>query len=286
LSLVYYIHTQSTDSDEQSVTVFVVGTGQDSCDNTHPNFEQILGAAQAADPDVLDLFDVERTVATHFEQLSERVSVAHGVIYLDGDPIDNALTEQVLAFLDAGVTDWQPLVNFFEKVQANPNTHSREQLYAWMRADSTLTITSEGNIVGYKGVRKDGDKLVSVRSGPGIVNGEAVFGSLDNSVGNIVEMPRSTVQHDPSVGCAVGLHVGTWSYASSWAQGAVLKVLVDPRDVVSVPTDCSAQKMRVCRYTVLEVAETRYESPFTDDWDDEYDEDYCDVCDGPCQMGL
>lgn len=257
----------------------MIGVGQDSCDNTHPNFDQILEEASCGNPDVLDLFDVEQTVAKKFDKLSERISVAYGGVYLDGDAVDSAITDQIVAFLNAGVEDWRPLVKFMDKVQANPNEHSRDQLYNWMRADSTLTITADGNIIGYKGVNGN---LTSVRGGPGIVNGQETNGHLDNSVGNVIEMARSKVQHDPSQGCSVGLHVGTYDYAVSWAQGAVLKVLVDPRDVVSVPTDCSAQKMRVCRYTVLDAITVRCTAPIDDYDEDEFPEDdepECPECD-------
>jgi hypothetical protein len=63
-------------------------------------------------------------------------------------------------------------------------------------------------------------------------------------------MPRSDVQHDPARSCHTGLHVGTYEYAHSYADAALLTVLVNPRDVVSVPTACGATKMRVCRYVV------------------------------------
>jgi hypothetical protein len=56
---------------------------------------------------------------------------------------------------------------------------------------------------------------------------------------------------------------------------------VDPADVVSVPTDCGAAKMRVCRYTVRAINEAkgRYANfdvvtdygDYNYDPDDEYD---------------
>src|ERR1019366_5793465 len=157
-------------------------------------------------------------------------------------------------------------------VASNPNEHSREQLYSWLDARD-FTITSDGNLVGYKGVKSD---LKSVHSGPGIVNGEAINGHLDNSPGNTVEIARSVVQHDPSNGCASGLHVGTYDYARSWGT-VTLKVEVNPRDVVSVPTDCDAAKVRVCRYEVIEQVGEALTSALDgdeDEWDATYACDY------------
>jgi hypothetical protein len=135
-----------------------------------------------------------------------------------------------------------------EKIYQNPNKHSRENLYDWLNAHD-FTINSEGNLLGYKGVRKD---FGSISQGPGIVDGQPMNGSLPNKPGSILEMARSAVQHDPSVGCSSGLHVGTWDYASGFGP-IVLQVEVNPRDVVSVPTDCGWAKMRVSRYRVVDV---------------------------------
>jgi hypothetical protein len=268
------------DSDEANLTVFVGGEMYVATD-THPNFRAILDKVMAEDESVVDLFDVSKTAEKRFDRLSERVTVSNGRIYFDGEEVDNALTTQVLRFIDNGVEDFKPLVKFFEKVMTNPNEHSREQLYRWLsRYD--FTITDEGDFIAYKGVQvvSDDHKYESISRGKAISNGVEYNGAIPNPLGAVVEMPRSNVQHDPSVGCHVGLHAGTWSYASGFAQGAVLTVVINPRDVVSVPTDCQDQKLRVCRYTVQEVTEVKYEAPVVsfDDEDEYDDEDYCYEC--------
>jgi len=276
------------DSDEANLTVFVNGEMYVATD-THPNFKAILVKVAEGDESVVDLFDVSKTAEKRFDRLSERVTVSNGRIYFDGEEVDNALTSQVLRFIDEGVEDFNPLVKFFEKVMTNPNEHSREQLYRWLsRYD--FTITDEGDFIAYKGVKvvTAEHKYESISKGRAISNGVEYNGAIPNPVGAIVEMPRSDVQHDPSVGCHVGLHAGTWQYASGFAQGAVLTVVINPRDVVSVPTDCEDQKLRVCRYTVKEVTEVAYSAPIVSfDEDDDEDEDYClecgeSGCEGEC----
>ncbi len=267
------------DSDEANLTVFVGGDMYVVTD-THSNFKDIVKKVLADDESVVDLFDVSKTAEKRFDRLSERVTVSNGRIYFDGEEVDNALTTQVLRFIDGGVEDFNPLVKFFEKVMTNPNEHSREQLYRWLsRYD--FTITDEGDFIAYKGVQTvDGDhKYESISTGKAISNGVEYNGAIPNPLGAVVEMPRGDVQFDPSVGCHTGLHAGTWDYASAFARGAVLTVVINPRDVVSVPTDCQDQKLRVCRYTVQDVTEVKYESPVIsfDDEDDE-DEDYCTEC--------
>ena len=264
------------------VTVVVDGVPY-SAANDHPNFKEIIRLSAEGDRSVVDLFDVSIKVAKKFEELSERVSVRDGRVYFDGEEIDTVLTRQIVNFLEADVEDFKPLVLFWEKLAQNPNPHSQEQLYTWLNAHD-FTITPEGDLLGYKGVKKLADgQFESVNHGRAIVNGQEHNGAIPNNIGDVVTMPRGDVEFNPSVGCSTGLHVGTWEYASGWAKGAVLEVKVNPRDVVSVPTDCGGQKLRTCRYVVTGVTEGDFGTPlksatwgddiYDDFGDDEYYED-------------
>lgn len=267
------------DSDEANLTVFVNGEMYVATD-THPNFSAIVAKVAVGDESVVDLFDVSKTAAKRFDRLSERVTVSNGRIYFDGEEVDNALTTQVLRFIDGGVEDFNPLVKFFEKVMTNPNEHSREQLYRWL-ARYDFTITDEGDFIAYKGVQTvtADHQYESISKGRAISNGVEYNGAIPNPLGAVVEMPRGDVEFDPAVGCHTGLHAGTWSYASDFSQGAVLTVVINPRDVVSVPTDCQDQKLRVCRYVVQDVTEVKYAAPVVSfNEDDDEDEDYCYEC--------
>lgn len=245
--------------------------------DVHPNFdkvyEQVFVSQTMTESDILGLFDMAREVSRRFEALSERVTVSGGTVYFDGDPVHNALTEQVKRFMDEGL-DFSALVHFFEKVMTNPNVHSQEQLFEWL-SRHRFALTPTGDFIAYKGVATKGEDGVfySISSGTAISDGVQVTGQIPQAINSTVEMPRSKVQFDPSVGCSYGLHAGTWSYASSFARGAVLTVIIDPRDVVSVPSDCDAQKLRVCRYRVSSVTPVEYEEALYDDFYDEFDDD-------------
>lgn len=260
----------------KNLTVFVDGDMY-VADEQHPLFDTLVLKAVQGDLSIVNDFDASVAAATKFENVSERVSVANGRVYFDGDELDDVYSQQIIDFLEQDVDDWKPLVKFYEKALTNPDAHSRENLARWIESvrandGSGITINDDGDLVGYKGVTAD---LKSIRSGPGIVNGVATDGHLDNTPGNVVEMARSKVQHDPSVGCSVGLHVGTWNYAKGFSQGPVLEVVVNPRDVVSVPTDCGGQKMRVSRYRVVQTLDNPYNTPVApvEDFfnEDEYD---------------
>lgn len=272
-----------SDDGSSVITVFVPGQKPLVAQSDHPNFDKIVAGVVAKDESVADLFDVAATAATKFERLSDRVTSANGRLYLDGEEIDNALATQVVRFVGEGVEDWKPLVAFFENVQMNPQEHSREQLYNWLNA-ADFTITDDGMIVGYKGVKVVDGEFFSINTGKAIVDGEVKSGSIPNYIGAVVEMPRGEVTHNPDVACHVGLHVGTYEYANGFAQGALLEVHVHPRDVVSVPNDHHGQKMRVCRYKVVDTIDAPYSAPVLSSYneDDDFEwgdgEDRCFDC--------
>lgn len=248
--------------DEASIIVYIPGSDPLVAHSSHPSFRAICEAAIAGDENIADLFDVGVAITRAFERLSERVTTEDGKVYLDGDELHGSLVENILDSLNAGADDLSAQVNFLERMSTNPNPDSANQLYDWLTASEGFTLTPEGFIVGYKGVIPNGDGTFrSIHSGKARRNGVLVQGQVTNAIGDVIEMPRSEVTFDPQRGCSAGLHVGTYEYANGFAQGALLEVIVDPRDVVSVPTECSAQKMRVCRYTVVGTIEQKYESP-------------------------
>lgn len=236
---------------ESNITVIVPGFQPQVAHSDHPNFRRIVAQAEAGISEgIVELFDIAKAAAAQFSRLSERVTAKNGELFLDGDPINNALTNQVVRYLDEGTADWKPLVAFFEKVQSNPDSHSREQLFGWLNARD-FTITPEGDILAYRGVLDD---LTSKTAGPAIVDGVQINGHVPNNPGSVIEMPRADVEHDPRRACAPGLHVASWNYASGWASKTI-SVHVNPRDVVSVPTETAAEKVRVCRYKVDSVVD-------------------------------
>lgn len=255
-----------------NISVFVPGFDPQVAHSSHPNFDAILNGVLENDPGVIDLFDIALTVSKRFDRLSDRITTANGRLYLDGVEVHNALTTQVIRFLNEGVDDWKPLVRFFENVQANPNEHSREQLFNWLDKRD-FSITEGGLIVGYKGVQSDGNGgFESLHSGKAIVNGVVHTGRIPNPVGAIIEMPRDQVEWNPALGCHSGLHVGTYDYAKTYStRGVLLEVHVNPRDVVSVPTDCDWAKVRVCRYRVVDAIVDRYVASYVaSNYEDDY----------------
>lgn len=166
--------------------------------------------------------------------------------------------------------DIKAVIRFGKKLAKNPLPHAQEALIEWIVKNPSLAITNNGNVVGYRGLLPD---FTSIHSGYGIVNGEHLEDAhLDNTPGNVIEFPREMIDHDPNRHCSVGLHVGTWDYASSFSRGRTVLVTFSPTDVVSPPTDSAQSKIRVCK--MISRAEITSSLPEDRIVYSEYDDDY------------
>lgn len=240
-----------------------------TADSNHPHWDEILDAIRNDDESVYDLFDVATGVMRAFQQVTDRVSWDGTNVLFDGDPVHNVLAEQLgRAIEDGNSANYEALAKFWEKLESNPEPHSREQAYDFLAAHS-FQITPDGDVVGYKGLTfhyeaEDGTTIYrsgwasSVPDVPSaFVNGTPIapLSTVPQTIGDVVTMPRSEVVHDPTQACRRGLHVSTRSYAESYAHnGVVAEVHFNPRDICSVPTDGGGEKVRVNRYKVARVA--------------------------------
>lgn len=134
------------------------------------------------------------------------------------------------------------LLNFLDKLIMNPSKSAITTLYSFI-SHNNIELTDDGDILAFKAVTFD---LMDIHSR-----------TIDNTPGNVITMPRDSVVEDPNRTCSAGLHVCSWAYLSEsgFAKDGsrYLKVLVNPKDVVSVPTDYRGSKMRCCEYKVLEL---------------------------------
>jgi hypothetical protein len=207
----------------------------------------------------------------------EQVEVKDGNVYVSGDPISNIIAERILQFLAQGV-DCLPVFKFITKLNLNPSSRAVNELYTFLE-HKFLPLTGSGNFLAYKALRSD---FTDVHTG-----------KFDNSVGNVLEMPRNKVDDNKEVGCSYGFHAGTLEYARGFrpCSGKLVLVEINPADVVSIPTDCECQKLRTCKYKVVAEYEVpledlSYESRYsTDDdedvdreWDDDSDDEGCCNC--------
>ena len=175
-----------------------------------------------------------------------RIQVVGKELYYSGVRVDDRLT-QLMVKLARQREKFEPLGKFLENLANNVSDRSREQLFVFIERH-LFSITPDGKFLAYKVVRSDYT--------------DCHTGTFDNSVGITVEIDRSEVDDNPNRTCSHGLHVCGKSYINSFRRGSnrLLLVEVDPKDVVSVPTDYNGAKMRVCKYRVIEELDDVYEN--------------------------
>jgi len=167
-----------------------------------------------------------------------KVKIRNGIAQIGKSsiPLPNALSKRLIGMVKQKA-DTMALVNFWDRLKKNPSKASRHELFGFLD-EHHVPITSDGHFLAYKGVRSN---FMDCRSG-----------TFNNSPGKTVQMPRKDVDPNRHNACSTGLHVAAFDYVSNWySNNKWIIVKVDPKDVVSVPVDHDAGKMRVCKYEVL-----------------------------------
>ena len=229
----------------------------------HINYKLILESLPTATAEeLLEVVDVQKAVAVFSDGL---VEIKNGQVLYEGEEVHGSISKRILEFMSKGLP-FQPLVNFLNNIMENPSMQSQKELYDFLEHEH-LPVTEDGHFLAYKAVRSDfKDKY---------------RGTFDNNVGLICQMTRSKVDDDRGRGCSNGLHAGALNYVAGYGSqesgDRIVIVKINPKDVVSVPSDCNYEKLRTCRYEVVgeyagELLKPLYKADFSQD-DDEDDED-------------
>jgi hypothetical protein len=248
------------------ITIFVEGK-QHTIHATDSNFASAVTAFEASDWDglynILNPAQVFQNLYAKYEQ----IEVKHGNVYVNDEPISSLIAGRILDFLAKGV-DCLPVFKFITKLNLNPSARAVNELYTFLE-HKFLPLTDNGNFLAYKALRSD---YTDVHTG-----------KFNNSVDNVLEMPRNKVDDNKEVGCSYGFHAGTLEYARGFrpCNGKLVVVEINPADVVSIPTDCECQKLRTCKYKVhseyeVPLEDLAYESRYTTDYDEDVDREWDD----------
>lgn len=168
------------------------------------------------------------------------ITVDHesGKVWYGTFEIKNSITDRMMGML-VNNQDVLPLVRFLDKLMMNPKANVVTELYSFLNHND-IEISEEGDIIAYRSVKQDWTDFHT--------------GTMDNSVGSVVSMPRTLVNDNPNITCSSGLHCSAYEYAASFggSERRLVKVKVCPSDVVSVPVDYNGQKLRSCKFEVIE----------------------------------
>lgn len=231
---------------EKTITV-ILGGHPKSIPNSHVNFIKIKAALISGDHDKVEqLIDVRSAIE----------SISSGDIKIVGSEVryKNRLvpeyqSQKLISMYRDGASNIKPFENFVSRLMSNPSSRAREE-FARFADYKELPFDEEGFVYAYKGVNPDlwsisGNKETRVISGQVDDSGRIL-----NSIGSVIEVERFDVDDDCNRTCSTGLHAGSFDYARGFGQKTLL-VKIDPKDVVSVPSDCDGQKVRVCKYIVV-----------------------------------
>lgn len=222
-------------SDSGTVTVFVNGRPHVFAQD-YPQMDKVKKAIGEKDVDeIVRLSSLPKAIESYS---GNKVTVDHGVVKYKGKPLHNSLTRRILKLM-ADNFPFQSMLKFLENLMENPSKHAVNELYTFL-VNRNLPITENGCFLAYKAVKDD---YMDVHTG-----------TIRNKVGDSPPpMERNEVDDDWRLECSSGYHVGAIEYVQGFrpSNGHIMIVEVNPKDVVSVPTDERFTKCRVMNYTVV-----------------------------------
>ncbi len=210
--------------------------------NTHPKFKECEKAVKSNDATLfLKLYGSTTLVkAENGFEVTESILVGHDKVTYKGQEIHNTVCTRIIEMQHAG-HDTKPLCKFLEKLLKNPSKWCVDALYKFLESKG-LPITEDGNVLGYKCVKSNWYDKFS--------------GKILNTIGSKHEIARNTVDDDRSRECSYGFHIGDLEYSgpngSYFSTGNRIVICeFSPEDVVAVPEEAAAHKIRVCKYKVV-----------------------------------
>lgn len=193
----------------------------------------------------------------------DKVRIEGNAIYYCDREVSGLISSRVFEMLRLGLSV-KPMIRFLENMMENPSKRAVDELFGFIDA-CRLPITEDGHFLAYKRVRHD---YLDCHSG-----------SMDNSVGKVLEMPRNMVDEDKHNTCSYGLHFCSYDYLRHFGGERIMVLKINPKDVVAIPADYNNSKGRTCRYEVVdELPLDQYRMPERTIQDD-YTSDYSNVWD-------
>jgi len=214
----------------------------------HPHYDDIRNALRDKNFDEVEsLINVRKSIETFVQ---DKITVEADRVLYGSLEIRGSVVRRILDMRREGF-DAAPMINFLGNLMQNPSKRAVDELYGFLEA-TKLPITEDGCFLAYKKVNNDYKDFYT--------------GQMDNSVGQTPEMPRNQVDENKDRTCSDGLHFCSLSYLPYYhgGDGRVMIVKINPRDVVSIPSDYDNAKGRACRYEVI--GETEAEDRETNDY--------------------
>jgi hypothetical protein len=216
-----------------SVVVVVDNVPHTIKKSSHIAYTKVVDAIKAQNWDV-----VRETINPKKVLLSYgagNISIKGDEVSYKGVVMHNALTKRLVSMYQDGFPI-EPMVNFMDNLMQNPSASAVKELYGFLEKNN-LPLTPDGHFLAYKKVREDYK--------------DCHTGTIDNSVGKVVKMDRNMVDDERNNTCSTGLHFCSSDYLAHFGGERTMILKINPRDVVSIPSDYNDSKGRCCQYEVV-----------------------------------
>lgn len=231
---------------DNSVTVIRNGKPQTIRDG-HPGYQGLRADLAKNRFDRIDSYFNMKSIV---QSISTNLLIKGDQVIYRGENLANVLSDKLLSVLKTDFGRSSYYIKYLENLLKNSSYLSVRELYDFLTFKE-LPIDEDGYVIAYKGVRDDGYSVMGNRSTVVLQGHVDSSGHILNEVGTTIEVERRCVDDNRRNSCSHGLHLGSYAYASGWGQKLLL-VRFNPADAVSVPEDCECQKLRVCKYEILE----------------------------------
>lgn len=215
--------------------VVIIDNQPHTVTSTHIGYDKLKQAIRDNDWDtVKQVVDPAREILSYGQG---HVAIQGSKVFYKEREMAGVLTNRLIEMYQDGFPV-EPLILFMENLMQNPSKRAVEELYGFLE-NGNLPLTPDGHFLAYKKVRAD---FLDIHSG-----------TMSNAPGTVVEMERNAVDDDQNRTCSTGLHFCSKEYLNHFgghdSRTVILKI--NPRDVVSIPTDYNNAKGRACRYEVI-----------------------------------
>lgn len=268
---------------------------------SHIYFKRTKEALQAGDfAGIESLYNVSETVK---QATNGEIDFSSNDIKVSGESTKYAIAERILNGLQAG-ENMNKFKLFMANCHLNPSKLAIEELYQFLE-NCDLPITDDGCFLAFKKIRYDffdlysrtvphytPDHLTKIAAGPELLDGyygargEVSLSYVDEAgIRHLqIAMPRDNVDSNRDCTCSSGLHFCSKTYLPHFgpdhtgedARVKIVIVKINPKDVVSIPSDYNLAKGRASSYVIMEVLQEDPETVFSVPGTEYYDDDVFD----------
>jgi hypothetical protein len=243
--------------------VVVIGNVIHTVSKTHVTYSDVLSAIKAQDWDkVKEVVEPKKVILTYGKG---NVSIDGDTLLWKGQEFDGYLAVRMIDMLKEGFSI-DPFAAFMENLMQNPSARAVKELYGFLEK-ANMTITPDGCFLAFKKVddnyydvhsrtvlnkpydlftAEDFDAIKKVQG-----KKKEVTVEISKDGVTVVSMERNQVDDNRDNTCSEGLHFCSKDYLDSFSGSRIVILKINPRDVVSIPSDYNATKGRTCRYEVI-----------------------------------